>query len=102
MPRILESVKRIIESKNRGRNRLDMYYVRSAERKDYEGKEHVHLAFWVNGNAIQNGYRVQSAVEEAVERQFPGESIGLVHFCQSNGAKGILIDRNDPYFYRNI
>ena len=98
MARILESSKRILDSKNRGKNRIDMHYVWTAEQKDYEGKEHAHLAIWVNGNAIQNGYRVLEAVKEAVERQFPGESKGLVHFCQSTGEKGILIDRNDPYF----
>lgn len=98
MPRIIESSKRILESKNRGKNCVDMHDVWTAEQKNYEGKEHVHLAIWVNGNAIQNGYRVLDAVREAVERQFPGESEGLVHFCESNGEKGILIDRNDPYF----
>ena len=98
MPRIIESSKRILDSKNRGKNRIDMHYVWTAEQKDYEGKEHVHLAIWVNGNAIQNGYRVLEAVKEAVERQFHCESEGLVHLCQSTGEKGILIDRNDPYF----
>ena len=98
MTRILESARRILESKNRGKNRIDMHYVWTGEQKNYEGKEHVHLAIWVNGNAIQNGYRVLEAVKEAVERQFPGESKGLVHFCQSNGEKGIFIDRSDPNF----
>ena len=98
MPRIIESSKRILESKNRGKNCVDMHDVWTAEQKNYEGKEHAHLAIWVNGNAIQNGYRLLDAVEKAVERQFPGESEGLVHFCESNGEKGILIDRNDPYF----
>lgn len=98
MPRILETARRILESKIRGKNRLDMHYVWTAEQKEYEGKEHVHLAIWVNGNAIQNGYSVLNAVDEAVERQFPGVGWGLVHFCQSNGEKGILLDRNDPYF----
>ena len=98
MPRIIESSKRFLESKNRGKNCVDMHDVWTAEQKNYEGKEHAHLAIWVNGNAIQNGYRLLDAVEKAVERQFPGESEGLVHFCESNGEKGILIDRNDPYF----
>lgn len=98
MPRILESANRSLESKNRGKNCIDMHYVWTAEQKEYEGKEHVHLAIWVNGNAIQNGYSVLNAFDEAVERQFPGVGWGLVHFCQSNGEKGILLDRNDPYF----
>ena len=98
MPRILESASRILESKNRGKNCVDMHDVWTAEQKNYEGKEHAHLAIWVNGNAIQNGYRVLGAIREAVGRQFPGESEGLVHFCASNGEKGILIDRNDPNF----
>ena len=98
MTRILESSKRILDSKNRGKNRIDMHHVCALEQKNYEGKEHAHLAIWVNGNSIQNGYRVLGAVEKAVERQFPGESEGLVHLCQSTGEKGILIDRNDPNF----
>ena len=98
MTRILESSKRILDSKNRGKNRIDMHYVWAPEQKEAEGKEHVHLAIWVNGNAIQNGYRVLDAVEKVVGRQFAGESEGLVHFCQSNGEKGILIDRDDLYF----
>lgn len=97
MPRILETTKRGL-NRVRGKNSVYMHHVWTAEKKEAEGSEHVHLALLVNGNAIQNGYRLMSAVEEAVERHIPEANKGLVEFCESNGKAGILIDRNSPDF----
>lgn len=98
MPRILETAKRRLESKNKGKNKIDMHHVWTAEQKTAEGKEHVHLSILVNANAIQNGYRLMSAFEDAVLRHIPGAKKGLVHFSESNGKTGILIDRKAPDF----
>lgn len=98
MPRILETAGRKLKAGHNGKNRLELHHVWTAEQKDAEGKEHVHLACWVNGNAIQNGYSVLKAVEEAVQRHVPVANKGLVEFCDSNGKTGILIDRNAPDF----
>ncbi len=97
MPRILETTKRGLNRK-RDKNSIDMQHVWTAEQKEAEGSEHVHLVLLVNGNAIQNGYRLMSAVEDAVERHIPEANRGLVEFCESNGNTGILIDRNSPDF----
>lgn len=98
MPRILETAKRRLESKNKGKNKIDMQHVWTAEQKTAAGKEHVHLSILVNANAIQNGYRLMSAFEDAVLRHIPGAKKGLVHFSESNGKTGILIDRKAPDF----
>lgn len=102
MARILESAKRKLESKNKGKNKIDMHHVWAAEQKASERNEHVHLALLVNGNAIQNGYSLKSAVESALERHLgTGNKVcskGLVEFCGSNGKTGIMLDRNAPDF----
>lgn len=93
MPRILESTKRKLESKNKSKNKIDMQHVWTAEKRKTGGNEHIHLALLVNGNAIQNGYSLKDALEKAVERQIPGGAEGLVEFCASNGKTGILLER---------
>ena len=102
MPRILETAGRKLKAGHNGKNRLELHHVWAAEQTEAGGKEHVHLALWANGNAIQNGYSLKSALESALERHLgtgnKGGSKGLVEFCSSNGRTGIMLDRNAPDF----
>lgn len=100
MPRILESTKRKLASENKGKNSIDMHHVWTAEKKQAQGYEHIHLALLVNGNAIRHGRRLMRAVEKALERHIQASVEGLVEFCESNGKSGILIDRNATDFER--
>lgn len=72
----------------------DIQYMRTTEQTSEDKHPHYHLAIFANGNAIQNGYRFLHSLERHVKRLFDTEQDGLVHFSQSNGKKGIMIDRN--------
>lgn len=104
IPRIMENTKRIIERKYKDSpNKPDFKFVLTMEN---EGKEnvnpHCHVLAGVNGNAIQNGYAVLSAMEKAVNLHLGEEQPGLVNFPKSNGNKGIMIDRNSNDFQKKL
>ena len=51
-----------------------------------------------NGNAIQNGYSIFEEVNKQVKNKLDTDVNGLVHFSDSNGRQGIMIDRNSDNF----
>lgn len=55
------------------------------------------MAF-ANGNAIQNGYSIFSELNKQVKNKLDTDNDGLVHFSESNGQQGIMIDRNSDDF----
>lgn len=101
--RVMEETKRHLESKLRNsRNKMDFHYVWTTEQTREARHPHYHCFILVNGNAIQNGYSVKEALNRYVMKWQRTEKQGLVHFSESNGAKGIMINRAKPDFERRM
>ena len=99
--RVLEETIRHLESKLRySRNKLDIHYVWTTEQTKETEHPHYHCFILVNGNAIQNGYSVKEALNRYVMKWQRTEKQGLVHFSESNGPMGIMINRNAPDYER--
>ena len=99
--REMEETKRHLESKLRNsRNKLDFHYVWTTEHTSKAEHPHYHCFILVNGNAIQNGYSVKEALNRYVTKWQKTEKQGLVHFSESNGPRGIMINRNAPDYER--
>lgn len=104
MPRIIENTKRILERKYKNSvNKPDFGFVLTIENEgEINTNPHCHVLVGVNGNAIQNGYSILSAMEKAVNMHLGEEHSGLVNFSKSNGKKGIMIDRNSNDFQKKL
>lgn len=80
----------------------DVNIISTSERNDSGRQTHEHLYIIANGNAIQNAWRFQDSLNRHTKRIFDSDKDGLVHFCESNGDKGIMIDRNDDDFQEQL
>ena len=97
--RILENTKRNINTKFKdSKNQPDIKTIVTAERTSPEVNPHYHVMYLVNGNAIQNGYSIYEEVNTQVKNKLETDSDGLVHFSESNGKQGIMIDRSSENF----
>lgn len=101
LTRVLEETKRHLESKHRdSRNKLDFHYVWTTEQTCNAEHPHYHCFILVNGNAIQNGYSIKEVLNRYVMKWQRTDKQGLVHFSESNGPRGIMINRNAPDYER--
>lgn len=99
--RVLEETRRHLESKlKNSSNKLDLHYVWATEQTSKTEYPHYHCFILVNGNAIQNGYSVREALNRIVMKWQQTHKQGLVHFSESNGKSGIMLNRNAPDFER--
>lgn len=97
--RILENTKRNLNTKFKGsKNKPDIKTIVTTERTSPEANPHYHVMAFANGNAIQNGYSLFEEVNRQVKNKLKTDTDGLVHFSESNGKKGIMIDRNSEDF----
>ena len=97
--RIVENTKRNINSKFKNtKNNPDIKVIVTTEQTSLEANPHFHLMALANGNAIQNGYSIFSEFNKQVKNKLGTDNDGLVHFSESNGQKGIMIDRNADDF----
>lgn len=97
--RLLEDTKRHLESKQRNnRNKLDFQHIWTTEKGSEGEYPHYHFLILVNGSAIQNGYSIKETLNNYVMQKQQTEKRGLVHFSESNGPRGIMIDRNADDF----
>ncbi len=99
--RVLEETRRHLESKlKNSSNKLDLHYVWATEQTSKTEYPHYHCFILVNGNAIQNGYSVREALNRIVMKWQQTHKQGLVHFSESNGKSGIMLNRNASDFER--
>lgn len=99
--RVLEETRRHLESKlKNSSNKLDLHYVWATEQNSKTEYPHYHCFILVNGNAIQNGYSVREALNRIVMKWQQTHKQGLVHFSESNGKSGIMLNRNASDFER--
>lgn len=99
--RVMEETIRHLGSKLRNsRNKLDLHYIWTTEQTDREAHPHYHFFILVNGNAIQNGYSIKEALNRYVMKWQHTQKQGLVHFSESNGPRGIMINRNSSDYER--
>lgn len=97
--RILENTKRNINTKFKdSKNQPDIKTIVTTEQTSPEANPHYHVMYLVNGNAIQNGYSIYEEVNKQVKNKLDTDTDGLVHFSESNGKQGIMIDRNSEDF----
>lgn len=97
--RILENTKRNINTKFKdSKNQPDIKTIVTTEQTSPEANPHYHVMYLVNGNAIQNGYSIYEEVNKQVKNKLDTDTDGLVHFSESNGKQGIMIDRNSENF----
>ena len=97
--RVLEETRRHLESKlKNSSNKLDLHYVWATEQTSKTEYPHYHCFILVNGNAIQNGYSVREALNRIVMKWQQTHKQGLVHFSESNGKSGIMLNRNASDF----
>ena len=91
--------KRNINTKFKGsKNQPDIKTIVTTEQTSPEANPHYHVMYLVNGNAIQNGYSIYEEVNKQVKNKLDTDANGLVHFSDSNGTQGIMIDRNSENF----
>lgn len=103
MTRVIENVKRQTDSRFKNRkNDPDTHVVWVSEKTTPDDKPHYHLAIFVNGNAIQNGYSLKEAFNNEVKKKLKTDKDGLVNFSSSNGKVGKLIERNSPDFEHQV
>lgn len=99
--RVLEETRRHLELKLRdSSNKLDLHYVWTTEQTSKTERPHYHCFILVNGNAIQDGYSVKKALNRIVMKWQRTHKQGLVHFSESNGKSGIMLNRNASDFER--
>ena len=97
--RVIENTKRNINSRFKdSKNQPDLKFIVTTEQTSLEAKPHFHVMALANGNAIQNGYSVYAELNKQVKNKLGTDNDGLVHFSESNGQKGIMIDRNADDF----
>lgn len=100
MTRVIENVQRNLNRKCIGTNAADMNVVWTTENEDKS--PHYHLFIGVNGNAIQNGYRILHEMNDAVMKKLDTKNPGLVEFSKSNGKFGIRVDRQSSTRHQDI
>lgn len=97
--RVIENTKRNINSRFKdSKNQPDLKFIVTTEQTSPEAKPHYHVMAFANGNAIQNGYSIYTELNKQVKNKLDTDNDGLVHFSESNGQKGIMIDRNADDF----
>lgn len=97
--RAIENTKRNINSKFKdSKNKPDIKFITTTEQTSPEANPHYHVMAFANGNAIQNGYSIFEEINRQVKNKLKTDTDGLVHFSESNGKKGIMIDRNSEDF----
>ena len=97
--RIIENTKRKINTKFKSsKNKPDLKVIVATEQTSAEANPHYHAMIFANGNAIQNGYSIYSELNNQVKNKLNTDNNGLVHFSESNGQEGIMIDRNSDDF----
>lgn len=97
--RVIENTKRNINSRFKdSKNQPDLKFIVTTEQTSPEAKPHYHVMALANGNAIQNGYSVYAELNKQVKNKLGTDNDGLVHFSESNGQQGIMIDRNSDDF----
>jgi len=97
--RVIENTKRNINSKFKdSKNKPDIKFIVTTEQTSPEANPHYHVMAFANGNAIQNGYSVYAELNKQVKNKLGTDNDGLVHFSESNGQKGIMIDRSSDDF----
>ena len=101
--RILENTKRNLNTKFKdSKNQPDIKTIVTTEQTSPEANPHYHVMAFANGNAIQNGYSIFSELNKQVKNKLDTDNDGLVHFSESNGEKGIMIDRNSDDFEQQM
>lgn len=80
----------------------DIRIISCSEKNYTERETHEHLYILANGNAIHNAWRFHESLDKHTKRIYETENGGLVHFCESSGKKGILIDRNKDDFKEQL
>lgn len=97
--RILENTKRNLNTKFKdSKNQPCIKTIVTTEQTSPEANPHYHVMCLANGNAIQNGYSIFEEVNKQVKNKLDTDVNGLVHFSDSNGRQGIMIDRNSDNF----
>ena len=101
--RAIENTKRNINSRFKdSKNNPDLKFIVTTEQTSPEANPHYHVMAFANGNAIQNGYSIFSELNKQVKNKLDTDNDGLVHFSESNGQKGIMIDRNSDDFEQQM
>lgn len=101
--RVIENTKRNINSKFKdSKNNPDIKFITTTEQTSPEAKPHYHVMAFANGNAIQNGYSIFSELNKQVKNKLGTNNDGLVHFSESNGNTGIMINRNSDDFKQQM
>ena len=101
--RIKESFKKEMDRKFKdSSHNPDIKIISTTENMDSERQTHEHLYILANGNAIQNAWRFQNSLNRHTKRIFDSDNDGLVHFCESSGEKGIMIDRDKDNFEEQL
>lgn len=100
---VIENTKRNINSKFKdSKNNPDIKFITTTEQTSPEAKPHYHVMAFANGNAIQNGYSIFSELNKQVKNKLGTNNDGLVHFSESNGNTGIMINRNSDDFKQQM
>lgn len=101
--RVIENTKRNINSRCKdSKNKPDIKFITTTEQTSPEANPHFHVMAFANGNAIQNGYSIFSELNKQVKNKLDTDNDGLVHFSESNGQQGIMIDRNSDNFEQQM
>lgn len=101
--RVIENTKRNINSRfKNSKNKPDIKFITTTEQTSPEAKPHYHVMALANGNAIQNGYSIYAELNKQVKNKLGTDNDGLVHLSESNGQKGIMIDRNSDDFEQQM
>ena len=97
--RAIENTKRNINSKFKdSKNKPDLNAIITTEQTSPRANPHFHVMVLANGNAIQNGYSIFTELNKQLKNKLCTDNDGLVHFSESNGKAGIMIDRNSDDF----
>ena len=101
--RVIENTRRNINSRFKdSKNQPDLKFIVTTEQTSPEAKPHYHVMAFANGNTIQNGYSIFSELNKQVKNKLDTDNDGLVHFSESNGQQGIMIDRNSDDFEQQM
>ena len=101
--RIKESTQREIQrALKNSSHHPDVKIIATSEQMAQDRQTHEHLYILANGNAIQDGRRFYHSLSKHTKRIFDTDNDGLVHFSESNGDKGIMIDRNKDDFQEQL
>ena len=101
--RAIENTKRNINSRFKdSKNNPDLKFIVTTEQTSPEANPHYHVMAFANGNAIQNGYSIFSELNKQVKNKLDTDNDGLVHFSESNGKTGIMINRNSDDFEQQM